>query len=82
MLIKAGWWAVLFACLLIPGTYFLFVCLYIFFCLFVCFFDRNYDCCVCIYGGDVFFVAIVVRVKNLFILICCVIYIDMSHGKF
>ena len=29
-----------------------------------------------------FFVAIVVRVKNLFILICCVIYIDMSHGKF
>lgn len=75
MLIKAGWWAVLFACLLMPGTYFLFVCLYVFF-------DRNYDCCVCIYGGDVFFVAIVVRVKNLFILICCVIYIDMSHGKF
>ena len=58
--------------------FYLFVCIYIFF---VCF-DCNYDCCVCIYGGDVFFVAIVVRVKNLFILICCVIYIDMSHGKF
>lgn len=53
MLIKAGWWAVLFACLLMPGTYFLFVCAYIFFCLYV-FFDCNYDCCVCIYGGDVF----------------------------
>ena len=59
-------------------VFFICLCVYIFF---VCF-DCNYDCCACIYGGDVFFVAIVVRVKNLFILICCVIYIDMSHGKF
>lgn len=54
MLIKAGWWAVLFACLLMSGTYFLFVCVYIYFFLFVCF-DCNYDCCVCIYMVAMFF---------------------------
>ena len=52
-----------------------------FICLFVCFLTVIMIV-VCVFMVAMFFVEIVVRVKNLFILICCVIYIDMSHGKF
>ena len=37
---------------------------------------------VCVFMVAMFFCGDCGVVKNLFILICCVIYIDMSHGKF
>ena len=59
--------------------FYLFARIYFFVCMF---FLTVIMIVVCVFMVAMFFVEIVVRVKNLFILICCVIYIDMSHGKF
>lgn len=70
-----------FVCVYLGRIFYLFVCIYIFFvCLYV--FLTVIMIVVCVFMVAMFFCGDCGVVKNLFILICCVIYIDMPHGKF